>query len=608
MSNEQPLLSGRYRLVEMIGAGGMAEVWRAQDERLDREVAVKKLRTNLATDSTFQARFNREAQAAAGLNHPNIVSVYDTGSQLDENGVTVPYIVMELVQGRTLRDILKSGEKLIPATAFRYTCGILDALAYSHRHGIIHRDIKPANVMLTASGQIKVMDFGIARAVADTSATMTQTAAIIGTAQYLSPEQARGETVDTRSDLYSTGCLLYELLTSRPPFKGDSPVSVAYQHVREAPTPPSKLDVMVSTQMDAIVLKALAKDPADRYQSAEEMRNDCTRLLNGDQVTAVLAPVTTPSNSADATKTLDTVVMDAEPATQRTRPARALESDEELAEITQEAPKKKRKLGPASIVLIVLLVLLLGALGFFVYQLTTSDPDANLVSVPAVIDTTEESARTAISNAKLVPNVVYEEGPEETKGRVVKQDPEAGKRVEVSSTVNLTVNSGPKLVELPDGLIGATKDEARKILNDAGFKDIVTMDAPASKETPDMAADTVVDVSPASGTAVTTDTQITLYLATGKSSLPRVIGMSEAEAQQTLAAAGFTNVAIWEDTTTNESEKDKVIRQNPEGNSMQPRTASITLTVARYTPPASPPARPTNNPNNQDEPQPNEGG
>lgn len=607
MSNEQPLLSGRYRLVEMIGAGGMAEVWRAQDERLDREVAVKRLRTNLATDSTFQARFNREAQAAAGLNHPNIVSVYDTGSQPDENGVAVPYIVMELVQGRTLRDILKSGEKLIPATAFRYTCGVLDALAYSHRHGIIHRDIKPANVMLTASGQIKVMDFGIARAVADTSATMTQTAAIIGTAQYLSPEQARGETVDARSDLYSTGCLLYELLTSRPPFKGDSPVSVAYQHVREAPTPPSKLDVMVTTQMDAIVLKSLAKDPAERYQSADEMRSDCNRLLNGDQVTAVLAPVTTPASSADATKTLNAAAIESEPPAQRTRPARALESDEELAAIAQKPKKKKRKLGPASIVLIVLLALLLSALGFFVYQLTKSDPNANLVSVPAVLDTQEESARTTISNAKLVPNVVYEEGPAETKGRVVKQDPEAGKQVEVSSTVKLTVNSGPKLVELPDGLVGATKDEARKILNDAGFKDIVTMDAPAAKETPDMAADTVVDVSPASGTAVTTDTQITLYLATGKSSLPRVIGMSEAEAQQTLTDAGFTNVAIWEDTTTNESEKDKVIRQNPEGNSMQLRTASITLTVARYTPPTTPTTAPSS-PKTTPEPKPNEGG
>ena len=215
MSEEHLILGERYQLEEIIGRGGMAEVWRARDIRLGRPVAVKRLRVDLATDTTFQARFNREAQSAAGLNHPNIVSVYDTGDQPDPlTGVGVPYIVMELVQGQTLRDLLRSGTAISPETALRYVKGVLDALAYSHEKGIIHRDIKPANVMLTDGGTIKVMDFGIARAVADTSATMTQTAAIIGTAQYLSPEQARGETVDARSDLYSTGCLLYELLRS----------------------------------------------------------------------------------------------------------------------------------------------------------------------------------------------------------------------------------------------------------------------------------------------------------------------------------------------------------------------------------------------------------
>ena len=279
MTTEQgTLLGARYQLGPVLGRGGMAEVRRALDTRLNRPVAIKQLRIDLAGDSTFQARFRREAQAAAGLNHPNIVSVYDTGEQADAaSGVHVPYIVMELVVGHTLRDILREGRKILPERALEMTMGVLDALQNSHQAGIIHRDIKPANVMLTSTGQVKVMDFGIARAVADTSASMTQTAAVIGTAQYLSPEQARGETVDNRSDVYAAGCLLYELLVGEPPFKGDSPVSVAYQHVRELPVRPSSLDGVITPEMDAITLKALEKDPDNRYQSAKEMRDDIAR-------------------------------------------------------------------------------------------------------------------------------------------------------------------------------------------------------------------------------------------------------------------------------------------------------------------------------------------
>ena len=230
---ETQLLGGRYELGETLGIGGMAEVFRGRDVRLGRDVAVKMLRPDLARDPSFQARFRREAQSAASLNHPAIVAVYDTG---EDNGVTTPYIVMEYVEGRTLREVLQTEGRLLPQRALEIVADVCAALEYSHRAGIIHRDIKPANVMLTPSGAVKVMDFGIARAVTDASPTMTQTAAVIGTAQYLSPEQARGEHVDARSDLYSTGCLLYELLTGRPPFVGDSPVAVAYQHVREDPT------------------------------------------------------------------------------------------------------------------------------------------------------------------------------------------------------------------------------------------------------------------------------------------------------------------------------------------------------------------------------------
>src|SRR6201994_3440111 len=277
------LLGGRYELDGVVGRGGMAEVYRARDIRLDRIVAIKTLRADLARDQIFQARFRREAQSAASLNHPSIVAVYDTGEDMVGN-TPVPYIVMEFVDGRTLRDLLRDDRRLLPERAAEITDGVLRALDYSHRNGIVHRDIKPGNVMLTRAGDVKVMDFGIARAVSDSSSTMTQTAAVVGTAQYLSPEQARGENVDSRSDVYSTGCLLYELLTGRPPFVGDSPVAVAYQHVREQAAPPSDHDTDLPPEVDAIVMKSLAKRVEDRYQSAAAMRADIERYMAGHPV------------------------------------------------------------------------------------------------------------------------------------------------------------------------------------------------------------------------------------------------------------------------------------------------------------------------------------
>src|SRR5437764_11267213 len=280
-----PMLAGRYQLGEVIGHGGMAEVHRGRDVRMGREVAIKLLRPDLARDPSFQGRFRREAQAAAALNHPAIVAVYDTGED-QRDGVVTPYIVMEYVQGRTLREVLASEGRLLPQRALEITAQICAALEQAHRAGIVHRDIKPANVMLTSTGEVKVMDFGIARAVTGTAGTMTQTAAVIGTAHYLSPEQARGEHVDTRSDVYSTGCLLYELLTGGPPFSGDSAVAVAYQHVREEPVPPSRIEPDVTPPLDAIVLKAMAKNAANRYQTAGEMRADIDRALAGRPVEA----------------------------------------------------------------------------------------------------------------------------------------------------------------------------------------------------------------------------------------------------------------------------------------------------------------------------------
>src|SRR5246127_761702 len=270
------LLGGRYELDGVVGRGGMAEVYRARDIRLDRIVAIKTLRTDLARDQIFQARFRREAQSAASLNHPSIVAVYDTGEDM-ATGLPVPYIVMEFVDGRTVRDLLQDGHRLLPERSLEIIDGVLRALDYSHQAGIVHRDIKPGNVMVTRNGDVKVMDFGIARAMSDAQATMTQTAQVIGTAQYLSPEQARGERVDARSDLYSTGA---------------SPVAIAYQHVRETPIPPSRLDPSLPPWADSIVLKAMAKSPNDRYQSAAEMQADIQRAASGMQVAASMQPPT----------------------------------------------------------------------------------------------------------------------------------------------------------------------------------------------------------------------------------------------------------------------------------------------------------------------------
>ena len=279
------LFGDRYQVGDTLGFGGMSEVHRGRDLRLGRDVAIKVLRADLARDPSFQTRFRREAQNAASLNHPAIVAVYDTGETQGEAS-TIPYIVMEYVDGETLRDLLKREGSLSPKRAMEIVADVCAALDFSHRHGIVHRDIKPANVMLTRAGAVKVMDFGIARAVADGQATMTATAAVIGTAQYLSPEQARGEAVDARSDVYATGCVLFELLVGAPPFTGDSPVAIAYQHVREDPKAPSAVKPGLPHELDSIVLKALNKNPLNRYQTAAEMRSDLVRALSGQAVHA----------------------------------------------------------------------------------------------------------------------------------------------------------------------------------------------------------------------------------------------------------------------------------------------------------------------------------
>src|SRR5689334_2503719 len=376
---EPQRIGGRYEVGELLGRGGMAEVRKGTDVRHGRTVAIKRLRTDLASDATFQARFRREAQSAASLNHPAIVSVYDTGEELSTDGsnVSQPYIVMEYVAGRTLREILREGRKILPERALEIASGVLGALDYSHRAGIIHRDIKPGNVMLTPAGDVKVMDFGIARAVSDAHSQMTQTAAVVGTAQYLSPEQARGETVDSRSDVYSTGCLLFELLTGRPPFVGDSPVAVAYQHVREQAPTPSSLDADLPPEVDAIVMKALAKRVEDRYQSAAAMKEDIDRFLAGRPVQAppvVAEPVpdfvpTPPPAHYDTSTT--SVVPGA----------------------TDWEDERKNRTGPLILLGVLLVALIVGAI-LLIPHLVGSSPQK--VSLPSVVGLTQADAEAKI--------------------------------------------------------------------------------------------------------------------------------------------------------------------------------------------------------------------
>ena len=440
MSNAQPtMVGGRYELRELLGRGGMAEVRKGIDTRLGRVVAVKRLRTDLASDATFQARFRREAQSSASLNHPSIVSVYDTGEELSNDGsdVAQPYIVMEYVAGRTLRDILREGRKILPERALEITSGVLSALDYSHRAGIIHRDIKPGNVMLTPSGDVKVMDFGIARAISDASSTMTQTAAVVGTAQYLSPEQARGETVDSRSDVYSAGCLLYELLTGRPPFVGDSPVAVAYQHVREQAAPPSDHDTDLPPEIDAIVMKALAKRLEDRYQSAAAMRGDIERYLAGRPVHATVPP-------APLTAVIPAVPP---PTADTTQGQPAVPPDEE--------DEGRRRTGLV-IALGLLVIALIALAAYLLPRMFETTPEQ--VQVPNLIGLTEQRARAEIGDAGLrVGRVDFQADPEVARDRVITQDPNRDQFVPPDTAVDLVVSTGKPLVTVPS-VVGQSRE------------------------------------------------------------------------------------------------------------------------------------------------------
>ena len=560
------LLGGRYELDGIVGRGGMAEVFRARDIRLDRVVAVKTLREDLARDATFQARFRREAQSAASLNHPSIVAVYDTGE--DNDGPShVPYIVMEYVDGRTLRDLLRDDRRLLPERALEITDGVLRALDYSHRNGIVHRDIKPGNVMLTRTGEVKVMDFGIARAVSDAQATMTQTAQVIGTAQYLSPEQARGERVDARSDLYSTGCLLYELLTGRPPFLGDSPVAIAYQHVRENPVPPSRLDPEIPPWADSIVLRAMAKDPAQRYQSAAEMRTDIQRALSG-------VPVAAPRGMGYAT----TQRMGATGATMAVGSTRAIpgyEYGQEEDEYAEDGGGRRRRtwLWWAAGVLLVLAVLGGVAYAFF--------GGSGGVAVPQVNGLPVNQATQQVTKAGLVAKVVKEANPTVPKGTVISTSPANGSLVAKGTTVTLKVSNGPPQVTVPS-VIHKPEPVARSTLEDKGFQ-VNEVTAQNSTAKPN----TVVRQNPTGGTSVNKGATVTLFISPSGAQVPDVVNEQVAIAQGQLANAGFTHVQIQEVSSPG-LDDGIVTQQNPTAGQTVPTSTVITLTVVKNEPTPTP--------------------
>ncbi|WP_405616374.1 Stk1 family PASTA domain-containing Ser/Thr kinase [Streptomyces sp. NBC_00076] len=573
-------LGGRYELGQVLGRGGMAEVYLAMDTRLGRTVAVKTLRADLARDPSFQARFRREAQSAASLNHPAIVAVYDTGEDYID-GVSIPYIVMEYVDGSTLRELLHSGRKLLPERTLEMTIGILQALEYSHRAGIVHRDIKPANVMLTRNGQVKVMDFGIARAMGDSGMTMTQTSAVIGTAQYLSPEQAKGEQVDARSDLYSTGCLLYELLTVRPPFVGDSPVAVAYQHVREEPQAPSVFDPELTPEMDAIVLKALVKDPNYRYQSADEMRVDIEACLDGQPVAATAAmgsvgyggyPDDQPTTAlrADAGGGATTMLPPMSP------------DDGGFGYDDRPDRRRQNKSNTSTILLVVAGVLVLvGAILIGKWIFASGGVANDTVTVPNLVSLKEADARSQLTNSDLKVGTVTQKPCEnQPKGSVCDQDPDFKAEVKKQTVVNLVISTGAPKVAVPS-VLGKTVDEATSILEDDKYDFVVKTKEEVSTEEPGK----VTDQDPDLGDEVEKGTTVTLTIAKAeeKATVPDVLGQScdAAKAQMTAnnLVGNCTDVE-----TQDQNQVGKVIETTPSAGSQADKNSTVEMKVGKAAP------------------------
>jgi serine/threonine-protein kinase len=512
----QTLLGDRYLLGEMIGTGGMADVYIAQDQRLSREVAVKILRSDLAKDPSFVSRFRKEAKAAARLNHPGIVAVYDSGEE------PAPYIVMELVTGHTLRDLIHKGERIGLDRALEIISGVLDALDYSHMRGIVHRDIKPANIMITASGDVKVMDFGIARAIDDLGATLTSTWNVVGTAQYLSPEQAQGTAADSRSDLYSTGCLLYELLTGCPPFTGETPVSIALQHVSGQFTPARTLQPDLPQDLETVLAVALSKSPDARYQDALSMLADIKRLRSGAHVTTKIAGV-------------------------------------------GRFNRRSFVIAGASVVI----ASILAVAGLSVNNNTQSSVRFELANV---VGLTEEEARAML--ADYVVTITRAHDPRIPSGRVASQIPLAASDARPGSGVILTISDGPGDAIVPDNLVGMALTDARAALSAVGLLVSQTIASPSEEP-----QGTVLAVTPGAGSTITAGSGVILTIASGDVEVPDLVGIEAIQAKTLLFNSDFLIKEFYDYDP--EQPVGIVIRQAPEAGSTQTIGGSVTITINR---------------------------
>jgi len=564
----------------------MAEVHLGFDTRLSRVVAIKMLRRDLALDSIFQARFRREAQSAASLNHPNIVAVYDTGEEIvsdaTNRSLAIPYIVMEYVEGHTVKELISDGTAVPINEAIEIVSGVLSALQYSHANHLVHRDIKPGNIMLTPEGKVKVMDFGIARALTDSQATMTQTNAVVGTAQYLSPEQARGETVDERSDLYSTGVVLFELLTGRPPFKGDSAVAVAYQHVEQIPPTPSSILSDIPDSLDRVVLKALAKNRDDRYRSAAEMLSDLQRVARGMDVgappadswaTEVLPSAGLVGARAAVPAAPSTVSAPAAGVSSTSTSLPAVSSDGDAA--SKAAAARKRR--TAIIMTLVVIALLL--IGGSVWALSRSAATPEAVSVPNVVGLSQADAKSQIEAAGLEWELNPEKVASDTvdKDAVASTDPAGGAQAEKGSTVRVTISSGPDSVTLPDNLVGMSPDDARQAVEALGLK----WEVNSSKVASDTVAEgKVAQTNPSPGSKVKAGQTITAYLSSGSDQVevPDLVGMSQDQARSALKAVGLElgNVT----TVDSDKDKDRIVSQDPETGSKVKKGTTIAVSIS----------------------------
>ncbi|WP_423734790.1 Stk1 family PASTA domain-containing Ser/Thr kinase [Bifidobacterium felsineum] len=593
MSNmPNALAGGRYQLGQLIGRGGMAEVRVALDTRLGRTVAVKIMRAELANDEIFLARFRREARSVAQMNNPNIVNIYDSGEETitTDAGDTerLPYIVMEYVKGQTLRDIIKVNGALSQRDCEQVMLGVLSALDYSHRMGIIHRDIKPGNIMISEQGVVKVMDFGIARALDDSAATMTQSQGVVGTAQYLSPEQARGETVDMRSDLYSAGCVLYEMLTGRPPFTGDSAVAIAYQHVSEVATPPSAVVPGLPKMWDSIVAKAMAKDRQNRYATAAEFKNDILTYMNGGvPVAAAFNPLTDLSNvkaRKEAEREQPTAPMTQ--ATQAFNPVtgqfeqvppangaaqNALKTRAEQRAAAAKA-KKKKQIIIGAIIGVIVGIAIVAAVAFGMN--TAKKNSVEMVTVPACTATTSKDGLEAKLKA-LGLEMVEKQDTDSTEaaGTCTKITPEAGSKVAKGSKVTVWFSAGPQSVSVPD-VKNMSQEEARTELESAGFKVSSTV---KTEDSADIEKDKVTRTDPAAGAPTAKGSTITIYVSSGMTTMPNLVGQTK-DAVISQYSSQFNFVVETEASDTVEA--GSISRTNPAAGTSIEQGSTITIWVS----------------------------